>query len=212
MVTFMLLLREHFYIGSANIGSRGASWTKELGVLATNCSQLARDARKIIDLYWSVDGLGTLPSTYPKDLATRLNAHSPIKILNTFDSTVYKVFIGSSPKPLNADGRTDDLTAILGLINSASEYIYIAVNEYIPMDLWKKKQPWTVIDDALKAAVQDRKVRVKLLVNSRASHKSLMLKHLHDLINFDPQLIQAKIYSVKQIMTGKVPMKVFFYG
>ena len=30
------------------------------------------------------------------------------------------------------------------------KFIYIAVNEYIPMDLWKKQEPWTPIDDQIK--------------------------------------------------------------
>ena len=62
----------------------------------------------------------------------------------------FKVFIGASPPTLCADGRTDDLKAILHVINAASEYIYIAVNEYIPMDLWKNQKPWTVIDDQIR--------------------------------------------------------------
>ena len=39
---------------------------------------------------------------------------------------------------------------ILSLIRNAEDYIYIAVNEYIPMDLWKKREPWTVIDDSIR--------------------------------------------------------------
>jgi hypothetical protein len=55
------LFSEHFYLGSANVGSRGTTFTKELGVLVTNCPQLGADARKIFDLYWSVYKLKVLP-------------------------------------------------------------------------------------------------------------------------------------------------------
>ncbi len=48
-------------MGSANIGSRGTSWTKELGMLVTNCPALGDDARKIFDLYWHIDGMKELP-------------------------------------------------------------------------------------------------------------------------------------------------------
>lgn len=108
--------------------------------------------------------------------------------------------MGSSPRSLCADGRTDDLQSILHVIKQAQKYIYIAVNEYIPMDLWKNRQPWTVIDDQLREAVTKRKVIVKFLVNSRASHKTLMLQHMKDLINVDPKRIQVKIYSVRWLL------------
>ena len=63
---------------------------------------------------------------------------------------IIQVYVGSSPKTLSAKGRTDDLEAIVHIINTAKKYIYIAINEYIPMDLWKKRQPWTVIDDQIR--------------------------------------------------------------
>ena len=114
-----------------------------------------------------------------------------------------------------ATGRTDDLQAIVHIINSAKKYIYIAINEYIPMDLWKKKQPWTVIDDQIREgetsfehvirqnllpfflAVTKRRVNVKFLLNSRASHMDLMLKHMKQLLNVNPRLIEIKIYTVR---------------
>ena len=66
---------------------------------------------------------------------------------------ILQIFIGCSPPSLRAQGRTDDLIAILNVINNAQEYIYIAVNEYIPMDLWKRRKPWTVIDDKIREGI-----------------------------------------------------------
>jgi phospholipase D3/4 len=88
---------------------------------------------------------------FPKHLSTNYNAKTPLKIYNPSDETVYKVYLGSSPHRLCADGRTDDLTAILSLIDSAEKFIYIAVGEYIPMDLFKNNEMWTVIDERLRA-------------------------------------------------------------
>ena len=113
-----------------------------------------------------------------------------------------RFFIGSSPKSLSADGRTDDLEAILHVIKSAQKYIYIAINEYIPMDLWKNQQPWTPIDDELRKAVTQRNIEVKFLVNGRASHKELMLKHLRNLMEVAPLSIQIKIYQVRDKSAG----------
>ena len=62
----------------------------------------------------------------------------------------FQIFLSSSPPSLNGDGRTDDLTAILSVIDKANEFIYIAVNEYIPVALWKNKKHWPVIDDRIK--------------------------------------------------------------
>jgi phosphatidylserine/phosphatidylglycerophosphate/cardiolipin synthase-like enzyme len=53
--------RKHFYIGSANLGSRGASWTKEVGVLVTNCPDLGVDASKLVQLYWELGNLKDVP-------------------------------------------------------------------------------------------------------------------------------------------------------
>ena len=87
------LLSAHFYLGSANIGSRGATWTKEIGIIGSDCLMLASDAKKIFSLYWSIDGLKKLPDVYPKQLATKINLEKPLKVLNRADNTIYKVII-----------------------------------------------------------------------------------------------------------------------
>ena len=86
-------------------------------------------------------------------MSTNYNAKTPLKVYNPSDETVYKVYLGSSPRRLCADGRTDDLTAIISLIDSAEKFIYIAVGEYIPMDLFKDNEMWTAIDDRLRAGI-----------------------------------------------------------
>jgi hypothetical protein len=68
---------------------------------------------------------------------------------------MYDVFLGSSPKALCATGRTDDLTAIVSAIDAAKKFIYIAVGEYVPMDLFKQHKPWTMIDDRLRAGTKE---------------------------------------------------------
>ena len=193
---FMVVDQKHLYLGSANFGSRGTTFTKEVGILVKHCPYLAKDLKKIFDLYWSIDGLKKLPEKYSNLLSTKINLKRPALILNQKDLTVYKVFIGSAPKSLNADGRTDDLTAILYLIDQAEEFIYIEVNEYVPMDLWKNKKSWPIIDNHLKKAVKDRKVQLKLLVNGRATHRFLMFHHFKKLIAFDPKRIVVKVVSV----------------
>ena len=59
--------------------------------MVRNCPVLAQDARKILDLYWSIDGLRTLPRFYPKSLKTNINVYKPLKVLNNFDNVIYEV-------------------------------------------------------------------------------------------------------------------------
>lgn len=38
----------------------------------------------------------------------------------------------SAPPPLCATGRTEDLQALLSIIDGASEFVYVAVMSYLP--------------------------------------------------------------------------------
>ena len=44
----------------------------------------------------------------------------------------------SSPAPLCAYGRTPDIDAILHVINTAQQYVHIAVMDYFPTTLYRK--------------------------------------------------------------------------
>ena len=87
----MISDKKHFYLGSANFGTRGTTFTKELGMLVKDCPLLAQDARKIFDLYKSVDGVKALPTRYSKHLRTSINETHPLLVYNTKDDTIYKV-------------------------------------------------------------------------------------------------------------------------
>ena len=92
-VVLFFHFRKHFYLGSANIGTRGTTFTKELGMFVKNCPILAQDARHIFDLYWSIDGLKELPKLYPSWLKTNINVYHPLRVLNSMDNVVYEVQI-----------------------------------------------------------------------------------------------------------------------
>ena len=57
--------RKHFYLGSANLSDRGLTKTKEMGILVTNCPELADDAAKLFDVYWELGGLQNVPKKWP---------------------------------------------------------------------------------------------------------------------------------------------------
>merc|ERR1711862_926541 len=111
--------------------------------------------------------------------------------------------MGSSPKRLCTEGRTDDLSAILHVIDTAEKYIHISVGEFVPMALYtKQKNEWTVINDHLEYAMVKRGVSVKFLLNDHATHRYEMKKHLRTFI-YDVKKrrrsadIKAKVYSSK---------------
>ena len=47
--------------------------------------------------------------------------------------------------------KLEQQEAILWAMDRASKYIYIAVNEYLPMDVYKKNHYWPVIDERILA-------------------------------------------------------------
>lgn len=47
--------------------------------------------------------------------------------------------------------RSVDIEALLGVINSAHEFVYVAVMDYFPASIYSKKHHfWPVIDDAIR--------------------------------------------------------------
>ena len=71
---------------------------------------------------------------------------------NTYDDSIIKVYLGSTPKLFNAPGRNDDLELVVHGIKTAERYIHISLADYMPMKLFGKrgKSDWTVIDDLLR--------------------------------------------------------------
>jgi len=198
---------QDLYIGSGNLGSRCTTRTKEMGMVATNCPALALDAKKIWSVYQyisnSTSSRSKLPQIFPAELTTQFDLKNPFRIFNQLDGTTYRVVIGSSPKRLCTEGRSDDLSAILHVIDSAKKFIHISVSEYVPMSLYVNKHQqheWNVINDHLEYAIHKKNVEVRLLLNEHATHQYEMKKHLKTFM-YDVKKrrrsadIEAKIYT-----------------
>ncbi|XP_062121112.1 5'-3' exonuclease PLD3 [Drosophila sulfurigaster albostrigata] len=158
---------QHFYLGSANMDWRSLTHVKELGVLAQNCPQLTRDLSKIFKAYWQIGSAkdASIPSQWSWHYHTNYNLRRPMLIRGNRNYTM-SAFISSSPPLLTAQGRTPDLDAILHFIESANEFIYIAVMDYYPLIVYSTHvQYWPPIDNALRKAAVERGVAVKLLVS-----------------------------------------------
>ena len=54
----------------------------------------------------------------------------------------------------------------------------------------------TYVSISLFLAILERKVTVNFLVNSLASHRDLMVKHLKRLVKLNPKKVQVKLYTV----------------
>lgn len=197
---FWIIDRKHFYIGSANMDWRALTQVKELGIVAFNCSCLAEDLGKVFDVYWS---LGTpdavVPDSWPADLNTEINMEHPVNISDALYS--YGAYITSSPPPLSPGGRTDDDNAIVSIIESAEQFVYISVMEYEPMCTFTHKLSfWPKIDDAIRKAALENKVKVKLLISwwkHSAPAEDYFLRSLTDLSQAYPRVdLQVKRFVV----------------
>ncbi|XP_061714515.1 5'-3' exonuclease PLD3-like isoform X1 [Cydia pomonella] len=162
---FWIIDRQHFYIGSANMDWRSLTQVKELGIVAYNCSCLATDLGKIFDVYWSLgDKDAVVPDTWPANLSTNINIENPINITDKYHSV--GAYITSSPPPFSPHGRTNDDDAIVSIIESAEEFVHISVMDYAPvMEFTPKLKFWPKIDDAIRRAALEHRVKVKMLIS-----------------------------------------------
>lgn len=184
---FLIADNKTFYIGSSNFDWRSYTQIKEIGVTSTDCSVLAEDLDKIFRTYMLISEANQVPSTLPEDLKTNINIDHPINL--KLDQLNANLFLASSPPAFNGvnhwTGRTDDIDGLLQIIDRAEKYIDISVMNYSPRIefVWPKKY-WPRIDNALRRAATDRRVRVRLLFSdwSHSSRDSLMwYKSLNDI-------------------------------
>ncbi|KAL0880322.1 hypothetical protein ABMA27_002773 [Loxostege sticticalis] len=159
---FWIVDRTHFYIGSANMDWRSLTQVKELGIVAYNCSCLATDLGKIFDVYWLLGAPGAVvPDEWPEELATDINMEHPINM-----SDLFGAYITSSPPPFSPAGRTNDDDAIVAIMEAAEEFIYISVMDYAPAQEFSPKLKfWPKIDDAIRRAALEHRVKVKMLIS-----------------------------------------------
>lgn len=197
---FWIIDRTHFYVGSANMDWRALTQVKEMGIVAYNCSCLAADLAKVFDVYWSLGGPDAeVPPSWPSELATDINIEHPLNV--TANDLTYGAYITSSPPQFSPEGRTNDDDAIVSIIESAEEFVYISVMDYSPALLFTPKfQFWPTIDNAIRKAALENKVKIKMLISwwqhSRAS-QDYFLRSLAALSQSLPRVdIQVKRFIV----------------
>ncbi|GAB6020216.1 hypothetical protein CHUAL_002937 [Chamberlinius hualienensis] len=163
---FWIVDLTHVYIGSANMDWESLTQVKELGLMLYNCSCLAQDLEKIFQIYWLLavpDAV--IPPVFPSEYETNYNSSNPLQVsLNNTDSRVY---LGSSPPQMCTEQRTTDVDAILNVMDSAEEFVYISVMDYYPLIIYDvpRYQYWSVIDNKIREVAISRGVHVKLLIS-----------------------------------------------
>lgn len=184
---FLIADNESIYVGSSNFDWRSYTQIKEIGIAFTNCRVLADDLDKMFRTYKLISDSNQLPKSLPEDLETEINIDHPINLkLGDLNANL---FIAGAPPPFNGledrSGRTDDIDALLDIIQKAEEHIDISVMNYSPRTefIWPKKY-WPTIDNALRQAAIERNVRVRLLFSEWSQSRSaerMWYKSLNDI-------------------------------
>ncbi|XP_030073670.1 5'-3' exonuclease PLD3 [Microcaecilia unicolor] len=178
---FLVVDGKHMFIGSANMDWRSLTQVKELGATVYNCSCLVKDLQKIFQAYWAL-GVpnASIPSPWPEEYSTSYNKDTPLAV--TLNSTSSQIYLSSAPPALCAQGRTEDLQAILSIIDDARVFVYVAVMDYIPtMEFSHPKKYWPEIDDHLRKAAYERKVHIRLLISCWHHTEPFMFPFLRSL-------------------------------
>ena len=197
---------KHMYVGSANMDWRSLTQVKELGLLATDCPELVRDAAKLFYVYWLISVPGAkVPQQWPPSLGTTFDLANPLKLDIGEGEENPSIFLSSSPAMLCPPGRTRDLDALIDVIRTAEQFVHVAVMDYLPAIIYSPHYRfWPVIDDELRRAAIERGVEVRIMGSFWKHTPSAMLQYLCSLAadskieryKSEGAAIQVKLFNV----------------
>ncbi|XP_068436975.1 5'-3' exonuclease PLD4 [Clinocottus analis] len=197
---FWIVDRKHVFIGSANMDWRALTQVKELGVVVYNCSSLAKDLHKIFQSYWDMgQSHSSLPQPWPSKYDTAINKQHPLLVKT--ENVSSRLYLTGSPPSFCPLSRTQDLEAITSILSEAQHYVDVAVMEYFPTTRFEKPQRyWPFIDEAIRIAAFERKVKIRMLISCGRDSDPNMLPFLKSLASIDnphqDMDIQIKLYIV----------------
>nr|XP_014340673.1 PREDICTED: phospholipase D4 [Latimeria chalumnae] len=206
---FWIVDMKHVYIGSANMDWRSLTQVKELGAMIYNCSCLATDLWKIFNAYWYLGGYNaTIPVPWPVTYSTTFNQETPLEL--TLNGNLARVYFSSSPPVFCPKGRTDDLSAIVSIIDDAEKFVCVSVMDYFPTTRFSRtRKYWPAIDNALRRAVFERSVKVQLLVSCWSHTDPSMFLYLQSLYALnDPKAnisLEVKIFIIPAVNHTSIP-------
>ncbi|CAA3006350.1 phospholipase D3 [Olea europaea subsp. europaea] len=170
---FLVADNQTFYMGSSNFDWRSYAQVKEIGLTGKGCPTLAKDLDKIFRTLTLMVDRDEVPKEEVARIPAQVNMESPMEVQGL------RMFMGASPAlffPRELTNRTDDIDGLLHVINSATKSIDISVMQYSPLqDIFGTGQRiyWPIIDEALRRAAIERKVRVRILLSDWTSTKPL---------------------------------------
>ncbi|KAJ0002633.1 hypothetical protein NQD34_007782 [Periophthalmus magnuspinnatus] len=196
--------QRHLYVGSANMDWRSLTQVKEVGLTVEDCSCLSQDLSRVFEVYWTVGGAnGSLPPYWPARLSALSSSQNPLHL--KFNGVPARVYLSSSPPQLSTRGRTDDLAAILSVIEDAQYFIHVSVMDFLPLAQFSQPPRfWPPLDSALRAAACSRGLKIRLLVSCWPYSQAAMFVYLQSLLTLNrPPLncdIQVKVFTVPSTM------------
>jgi len=204
---FFLVDGHSMYIGSANFDWRSFTEVKELGVAMYECPCSGQDVSKIFETNWMLADTVKIPHVWPRKYHTQFNKDKPIEIVGG-KRVADSLYWSTSPPQFCPPDRTSDIEAILDLIKKAKKFVYIAVMDYLAAIIYTKPSKyWNVIDDALREAVYNRGIAVRLLTskwNHTRKQEMVFLKSLNEFgkLAINTGSIQVKMF---EIPCSKIP-------
>lgn len=132
---FLIADSRHFYLGSANLDWRSMTLLKELGILVTDCKCLAKEVKKVFEVFWNFNENFT-DTEWMNNFTTSINYNNPLSV--AFNENLIDVFLSIAPPFMTPKGFTNDLEAILKNILNAKKFIYVSVMKYAPIFEYSK--------------------------------------------------------------------------
>jgi len=155
--------QRHVYVGSANMDWRSLCQVKEMGVAVADCPELARDATKYFEAWWTLAALEPRtaitfdesariwrrvpdwserrptgerqPSPFDEDrYATAYNLDHPLEV--DLDDLPSRLYLSGCPREVRGRGRTFDAAALVSTILDAERSISINVMDLAPVGLY----------------------------------------------------------------------------
>lgn len=164
----------HLYLGSANMDWKSLTQVKEMGAAVENCPQLAADATKYFESWWTFSALNPtnqeafdpsvridrrvppwsalIPtpkrSKSPLDEAkyeTQYGIRNPLRL--SLNGETCGVFLSGCPQEVLGKGRTRDGEGLVYTIDDAQKSVCISVMDFAPAGLFSRASAGPPIGD-----------------------------------------------------------------
>jgi phospholipase D3/4 len=163
----------HLYLGSANMDWKSLTQVKEMGVAVEDCPQLAADASKYFESWWTFSALNPTneevfdpavridrrvpswssliaaskrsQSPLADKYATEYSARTPLRL--ALNGEQCGVFLSGCPQEVLGKGRTWDGEGLVHTIDDSQKSVCISVMDFAPAGLFSRPSAGPPIGD-----------------------------------------------------------------